>query len=443
MFKGFANIFKVPDLRNKILFTFLILFVYRLGAHIPTPGINADVLLSFMERQASQGTLLAFYDLFAGGAFSKATVFALGIMPYISASIIIQLLTVVVPQFEKLQKEGESGRKKLTQYTRFGTVLIAIVQSAGMSIWLKSGALASGMNMVILPSPLFQILTVITFTTGTMFIMWLGEQISEYGIGNGISIIIFVGIVARVVPSMIELLTLVTKGQIPIVRVIIMFAIAIGVTALVVVLTLAARKIPIQYPKQIRGRRMTQATKSYLPLRVNTAGVIPIIFGQAVIMLPATLTMAIRNEAFSNAITKYFSSGSPLYILAYAALIIFFTYFYTAIQFNPVDIAENMKKYGGFIPGKRPGKKTADYIDSILSKLTLIGAVYLAAIAVLPMILIRALQIPPGIGYMMGGTSIMILVGVALDTLQQVESQLVMRHYEGFMKRGKIKSRYV
>jgi preprotein translocase subunit SecY len=436
MLESFQSVFRIPELKKRILFTAGLLCVFRLGSHVPTPGINGTALQSFFEAQA--GTIFGLYDLFAGGALSKATIFALGIMPYINASIILQLLGSVIPYLEKLRKEGEEGRKKITQITRYATVGFAIVQSFGFCLFLESLKAADGVTPVV-PNPglAFRLLTILTQTAGTIFVMWLGEQITERGIGNGISLLIFINIVARFPNDIINTGRQVMSGQMSIFTALILTVAMLLVIAAVVAMTQGQRKIPVQYAKRIVGRRMVGSSTMHIPLRVNAAGVIPIIFAQSIIALPSTIANFFRDNELMAAIANIFAPHQVVYGLLYAIIIIFFTYFYTAIVLDPGELADNMKKHGGFIPGIRPGKKTAEYIDRVLTRITLPGAIFLAAIAVLPDILFYRFNVP----FYFGGTSLLIVVGVALDTLQQLESHLLVRHYDGFMKRGRIKAR--
>jgi preprotein translocase subunit SecY len=434
MLRNLRDIFKIPELRRRILFTIALLVVYRIGGHVPTPGINGEALATFFATK--DNTLFGLYDMFVGGAFKKVTVFALGIMPYISASIILQLLTAVFPYFEKLKKEGEEGQKKITQYTRYGTVFLALIQAYGISVFIESITLESGASVVHHPGIGFRLLTMLTLAAGTVFIMWLGEQISEHGIGNGISLIIFVGIVARLPGAILKSLQMLRYGQLNIFHLLFIGAIIVGVTAMAVLITQGQRKIPVQYAKQIRGRKVYGGQTTHIPLRINTAGVIPIIFAQSIIMFPATIASFIRTD-FMQDVAAVMQPGEPLYMIIFALMIVFFAYFYTAIVFNPVDLAENMKKHGGFIPGVRPGKRTSDYIDRVLTRITLPGSIFLALIAILPFFLISSINVP----FYFGGTGLLIVVGVALDTLRQVETHLLMRHYDGFMKKGKIRGR--
>ncbi len=441
MISSFQSVFKIPDLKRRIIYTLLILVVYRIGGHIPIPGVNADALLSFFER-AGGGGLFGLYDLFVGGAFSRATVFALGIMPYISASIIIQLLGAVSPFIQRLQKEGEEGRKKITQYTRYGTVLISALQAYGVAVFLENiPPTAEGMSVVMNPGWGFRLMTMAVLASGTVLIMWLGEQITERGIGNGISLIIFIGIIARFPNAVFDEIQQIMGGN----RAILVEAILLGVMIVtvgaVVAITQATRKIPVNYAKRVVGRKVYGGQRQYIPLRVNTAGVMPIIFAQSIMFIPQTITTFFPNSEFMNTVQLYFGLDSLLYQIVYGLMIVFFTYFYTAIAFNPVDVADNMKKYGGFIPGVRPGKRTAEYIDNILTKVTLPGSIFLAFIAVFPYLIVKVTNVSYNFASFFGGTSLLIIVGVALDTLQQLESHLLMRHYDGFMKTGRIKGR--
>ncbi|MBM3317625.1 MAG: preprotein translocase subunit SecY [Candidatus Eisenbacteria bacterium] len=433
MFNKIESMFRIPELKRRILYTIGMLLVYRLGGHITTPGIDGGALSDwFAQNQA--GGLFGLFDLFAGGNFSRATIFALGIMPYISASIILQLFGAVIPYFERLRKEGEAGRKKITQFTRYGTVLLALIQSYGISIYMLN--MAGQIPGLISMNPFaFQMLTMLSLTAGTVFVMWLGEQITERGIGNGISLVIFIGIVAQFPLELLQTWRLVRAGDINLLFLIILILGMVAVTAVVVMFTQAQRKIPVQYPKRVIGRKMVGGTSTHIPLRPNTAGVIPIIFAQSIIVFPSTLGSFFSDSAIVMKLNEIFNPGQPLYMIIYALMIIFFAYFYTAIVLNPVDLAENMKKYGGFVPGIRQGKPTANYIDRILTRITFPGAIYLAAIAVLPDILIYRANMP----FYFGGTSLLIVVGVALDTLQQIEGHLLVRHYDGFLKRTRLR----
>ena len=434
MLGSLLNIFKIPELKRRIFFTFGLLAIYRVGAHIPTPGIDGIALAEFFKQ--AQGTLLGFFDMFAGGALLKMTVFALGIMPYISASIIIQLLTVVIPHLERLSKEGEAGRRKIIRYTRYGTVGLAAFQSFGISVGLEQMTSPGGAAIVIAPGWGFRAMTVITLTAGTAFIMWLGEQITERGIGNGISLIIFAGIVARMPIAIFQTATLLRTGELSAFLMLFVVVLMIAVVAFIIFMERGQRRVPVQYAKRVVGRKMYGGQSTHLPLKVNTSGVIPPIFASSILMFPATIAGFIKHPVME-AVANTVAPGRALYTVLYVALIIFFCYFYTAIQFNPVDVADNLKKYGGYIPGIRPGRKTADYLDRVLSRITFGGAIYLSLVCVLPEILYRIFNVP----FYFGGTGLLIVVGVALDTVTQVETHLVTRHYEGFLKKGKIRGR--
>ena len=437
----FTNIFKIQELRERLLFTTLLLIIVRIGSHITVPGVDA-VLLADTIRKSSENTLFGLYDLFVGGAFSNAAIFALGIMPYISASIVIQLLGAVVPYFAKLQKEGEEGRKKITQYTRYGTVAISLMQATGVVAKLMS--VAPGGNPIVpmgVRGAGFYTSTIIILTTGTMFMMWLGEQITERGIGNGISLIIFIGIVARFPHAILNEFQLVAGGTRNLIVELVIFVLMGFIVAGVVLITQGTRRIPVQYAKRVVGRKVYGGVTQYIPLRVNTAGVMPIIFAQAIMFVPQIVFSFFPESEFMNELSNnWFGYTSWTYSIVYALMIIFFTYFYTAIAFNPKDVADNMKKQGGFIPGIRPGTHTAEFVDNILTKITLPGSIGLAIIAILPTLMIK-LGVTPNFASFFGGTSFLIMVGVALDTLQQVESHLLMRHYDGFMKSGKLRGR--
>jgi preprotein translocase subunit SecY len=436
MLEKLRNIFQVPELKRRIIFTLALFVVYRLGEHVPTPGVNAAALRSAFDTQ--RGGLFGMYDMFVGGAFSRATIFALGIMPYISSSIILQVLGAVVPYFEKLRKEGEEGQKKLTQITRVGTVFISIIQSFGYAVFLVNMGASQGLSVVPDPGPLFFFSTVLTQTTGTIFVMWLGEKITEHGIGNGISLIIFINILGGVPNQIFQAWESLRAGSISLLSVLFVIVVLVAVIAAVVLMTQAVRKIPVQYAKRVVGRKMYGGASTHIPLRVNTAGVIPIIFASSFMILPATVAGFVPPDHPLQAVVRLFDPTSWFYTIVYAIIIVFFTYFYTAVVLNPNDLAENMRKHGGFVPGIRPGRKTAEYIDRVLSRITLPGAVFLALIAVLPTIMFRYTSVHfTGVG----GTSVLIVVGVALDTLQQIESHLIMRHYEGFVKRGRIRGR--
>jgi len=425
------NIFKIPELKNRVLFTLGLLAVYRIGAHIPTPGINGEALSKFLTERG--GAMMGFMDMFSGGALSRLTIFALGIMPYISASIIFQLLTVVIPALGKLAKEGETGRKKIVRYTRYATVVIAGIQSFGIAMGLEG---MSGGQFIQNPGWSFRILTMITLTSGTAFLMWLGEQITERGIGNGISLIIFAGIVARFPNAIVSTVNLVRAGELSIFFVAFLIAMMIGVVAGIIFMERGQRKIPVQYAKRVIGKKIFGGQSTHLPLKINTSGVIPPIFASSIIMFPATIAGFIAIP-WVQGIAKQLSPGTATHAILYVGLIFFFCYFYTAVIFNPVDIAENLQKHGGFIPGIRPGQKTSDYIYKVLTRLTFIGAVYLAVVCVLPEILITRFNVP----FYFGGTSLLIAVGVALDTVSQIESHLITRSYEGFLKKGRLKGR--
>jgi preprotein translocase subunit SecY len=424
---GIANIAKIPELKRRIIFTLLMLAVYRVGCFIPTPGVDAEALMAFFARQ--QRTIFGLFDMFSGGALERLSVFALGIMPYISASIIMELLKVVLPSIDRLYKEGESGIKKVKQYTRYGTLVIAAIQGLGISFALEGMGGAEG-AVVLNPGWGFRIITILTLTSGTAFIMWLGEQITERGIGNGISLIIFAGIVARLPSAIISTGQLVKTGELPFILVLLLLLVMIAVVGVIVFVERAQRRIPVQYARRVVGRKMFGGQSTHLPLKVNVSGVIPPIFASSLLMFPATLGSFIENEKI-----KYFfdlvSPGFWLHEVFYVILIIFFCYFYTAVTFNPVDVADNLKKWGGYIPGLRPGKPTADYIDRILTRITLGGALYVSAVCVLPTILVSRFNVP----FYFGGTALLIVVGVAMDTMGQIESHMLTRHYEGFMKK--------
>ncbi len=434
MFQGFQNIPKIPELKRRIFITLLLLAVYRLGVHVPTPGIDAAALTAFFAQ--AKGTLFSFIDMFSGGAFERLSVFALGIMPYISSSIILQLLTVVVPHLERLSKEGEAGRKKITQYTRYGTVLLSLIQGFGISVGLERMTGPGGELVAMDPGWSFRLMTMITLTAGTAFIMWLGEQITERGIGNGISLIIFAGIVARLPTAISNSVRLMRTGEMGILVILFLIILMVAVVGAIIYVERGQRRIPVQYAKRIVGRRMYGGQSTHLPLKVNTAGVIPPIFASSIIMFPATITNFLEHP-WMKAIAAHLAPGSLIYELIYVGCIFFFCYFYTAVTFNPTDVADNMRKYGGYIPGIRPGKKTAEFVDRVLTRITFSGAIYVSAICVLPSILITRFNVP----FYFGGTALLIVVGVALDTVGQIESHMLMRHYEGFMKHGRIKGR--
>jgi preprotein translocase subunit SecY len=458
MLQSLKNIWDVVDLRKRVLFTLGLLAVYRLGNHIPTPGINAQALIDFFEQ--NRANWFGLVDMFSGGNLSRVTVFALGIMPYISASIILQLLTVVWPYLEKLSKEGELGRRKITQYTRYGTVLLSIVQSLGIAFYLERMTLTNKFSIVEHPGLGFKVMCVLTLTTGTAFIMWLGEQITERGVGNGMSLLIFAGIVVGFPRGALDTFTKIRSGQIGIITALVLVALMVLVVAAIVFVERGQRRITVQYAKRVVGRRMYGGQSTHLPLRVNTSGVIPVIFASSIIAFPQQIA-SWAPMSWMQAVSEQLKWGMPLYNLLYVAFIIFFCYFYTAIVFNPDDVAENMRKYGGFIPGIRPGKRTAEYLDHILGRITFGGALYLAVVALLPEFLITGFKVAPipvvgpgldafltnnnlawvteglGLNFYFGGTSLLIIVGVAMDTVAQVEAQLIMRHYDGFGGPGK------
>jgi preprotein translocase subunit SecY len=458
--ESLKNVFSVPDLRKRVLFTLALLAVYRVGSHIPTPGINPQALAELANQ--ARNTMFGLYDMFSGQNLSQMTIFALGIMPYISASIILQLLTVVWPYLEKLSKEGELGRRKITQYTRYGTILLSVVQSLGIAFFLeRSTEIAGGLLLVYNPGWSFRLMTVLTLTTGSAFVMWLGEQITERGIGNGMSLIIFAGIVVGFIPAILLTIEQMSTGQINLFQIILLLVVMVLVIGAVVFVERGHRRVTVQYAKRMVGRRMYGGSSTHIPLKVNTGGVIPVIFASSILAFPATMAAMFPEGSWMRSVSDQLAWGMPLYNLLYVSGIIFFCYFYTAIIFNPDDVAENMRKYGGFIPGIRPGKRTAEYIDTILTRITLVGAVYLAIVAILPEFLINGFKVAPipfigpqldqymprwftdglGVQFFFGGTSLLIIVGVSMDTVQQVESQLIMRHYDGFMKKTRIRGR--
>lgn len=431
---GMRSAANIPELRRRILFTLIMLAVYRIGVQIPTPGINGEALAAFFTEKA--GTLFGMFNLFSGGALENFSIFALGIMPYISASIIIQLLTVVVPQLEALKKEGQSGQRKITQYTRYGTVLLSIIQGTFIAAGLEGMTGPGGQAIVLDPGLQFKLLTMLTLTSGTAFIMWLGEQITERGIGNGISLVIFAGIVAAIPSAIVNSIQLIKAGQITLFFVPFLVAFMFLVVAIIVFCETSQRRIPIQYAKRVVGRRVYGGQSSHLPLKINVSGVIPPIFASSIMMFPATIGSFIQIDWVQKA-SAAMSPGTVYYYICYVAMIVFFCFFYTAVTFKPDDVAENLKKHGGFIPGIRPGKRTAEFIDKVLTRLTVVGAIYLSAVCVLPTILISQFNIP----FYFGGTALLIVIGVGIDTIAQVESHLHMRNYEGFMKQGKIQGR--
>jgi len=452
------NLFAIPDLRRRVLFTLGVLAVYRVGGHITTPGVNVDALAE-LTAQAASNQLFGLYDMFSGNNLSQMTVFALGIMPYISASIILQLLTVVWPYLERLSKEGELGRRKITQYTRYGTIFISVVQSLGIAFFLENQG--AGLTIVDSPGWGFRMLTVLTLTTGSVLVMWLGEQITERGIGNGMSLLIYAGIVVNLPRAVFATLNQLNTGEMGPLRLVLLLLLMAAVVGAVVFVERGHRRVPVQYARRMVGRKMYGGSSTHIPLKVNTGGVMPVIFASSILALPQSIQPMLPPESLASGVITQLGFGYPLYNLLFVTLIIFFAYFYTAIIFNPDDVAENMRKYGGFVPGIRPGKRTAEHIDSILSRVTLAGAVYLALIALLPEILLYGFRVEPipfvgdqldailpqfitqgmNVQFYFGGTSLLIIVGVAMDTVQQVESQLIMRHYDGFMKKSRVRGR--
>jgi preprotein translocase subunit SecY len=460
MLESFRNIFQITELRNRVLFTLALLAVYRVGNHVPTPGVNTEAL-SLLAEQA-RNTMFGLYDLFSGGNLSQVTIFALGIMPYISASIILQLLTVVWPYLERLSKEGELGRRKITQYTRYGTIFLAVVQALSIAIFLERQTnIAGGLPLVYNGGWGFRLMTVLTLTTGTAFVMWLGEQITERGIGNGMSLIIFAGIISGLPRAVITTIDQLRTGQMGLIRLLLLLVMMVLVVGAIIFMERGQRRVTVQYAKRLVGRRMYGGSSTHIPLKVNTGGVIPVIFASSILAFPATFAGMFPTGSWGRGVIDQLGWGMPLYNLLFIAGILFFAYFYTAIIFNPDDVAENMRKYGGFIPGIRPGKRTAEYIDTILTRITLAGALYLAAVSILPEFLITGFKVAPipfigewldaalpqfitqgmNVTFYFGGTSLLIIVGVAMDTVQQVESQLIMRHYDGFMKKTRIRGR--
>ncbi len=460
MIETLKNLFAVADLRNRVLFTLGMLAVYRTGNHIPTPGVNSEALRIMAEQ--AQNTMFGLYDMFTGGSMSRITIFALGVMPYISSSIILQLLTVVWPYLERLSKEGELGRRKITQYTRYLTLLLAAVQSLGIAIYLeRQTQIAGGLPLVYEPGWGFRLGAMLTLTTGTMFIMWLGEQITERGIGNGMSLIIFAGIVVNFPRAVIATFDQLRTGQIGLLTMAILVVVMVFVVAAIIYVERGNRRITVQYAKRVVGRRQYGGSSTHIPLKVNTGGVIPVIFASSILTFPQTFAGLAAPGGWLDASIRQIAYGMPLYNLLYVVGIVFFAYFYTAIIFNPDDVSENMRKYGGFIPGIRPGKRTAEYIDTILARITLVGAIYLAIVAILPQFLLTGFKVAPipfigpaldaalprfvtqglNVQFFFGGTSLLIVVGVAMDTVNQVESQLIMRHYDGFMKKTRIRGR--
>ena len=432
MIGGFQNITKIPELKKRIIFTLLMLVVYRMGSYIPTPGIDSAALADFFSAQ--QDTLFGLFDMFSGGALSRLSVMALGIMPYISASIILDLLTVVVPHLEKLKKEGEAGRKKITRYTRYGTVILSLIQGLGISVGLESMTSPSGALIVPVGGWGFRLMSMITLAAGTTFLMWLGEQITDRGIGNGISLIIFSGIVVRLPSAAGNTFRLMGTGEMSPFFGLLLVVFMIAIIGAIVFVERGQRRIPVQYAKRVIGRRMYGGQSTHLPLKVNTAGVIPPIFASSIIMFPATIAgfLNVKQIGWLEFIVGSLAPGRLIYTLLYVGFIIFFCYFYTAIHFNPAEVADNMKKYGGFIPGIRPGKSTAEYIDRVLTRITFSGAIYVSIVCIIPQILIYRLNVP----FYFGGTALLIVVGVGMDTMTQIESHLLTRNYEGFLKKG-------
>ncbi len=460
MIDSVRNIFQVGELRNRVLFTLGMLAVYRIGNHVVVPGVNTEALALLAEQ--ARNTMFGLYDMFSGQNLSKMTIFALGIMPYISASIILQLLTVVWPYLERLSHEGELGRRKITQYTRYGTIVLSIVQASAIAIFLERQTnIAGGLPLVYYGGWGFRLMTILTLTTGSALVMWIGEQITERGIGNGMSLIIFAGIVVGLPRAVLTTVDQLRTGQMSLIRLVLLLVMMVVVIAAIIFMERGQRRVTVQYAKRLVGRRMYGGTSTHIPLKVNTGGVIPVIFASSLLALPATVSGAFASGGWVQAAVTQLAYGMPLYNLLYVTGIIFFAYFYTAIIFNPDDVAENMRKYGGFVPGIRPGKRTAEYIDTILTRITLVGAIYLALVAILPEFLITGFKVAPipfigeqldallpewitqglNVTFYFGGTSLLIIVGVAMDTVQQVESQLIMRHYDGFMKKTRIRGR--
>ncbi len=460
MLDTLKNLFAVADLRNRVLFTLGMLAVYRVGNWIPTPGVNTEALRILTEQV--QGSMFGLYNMFTGGSLSRATIFALGVMPYISSSIILQLMTVVWPYLERLSKEGELGRRKITQYTRYLTLVLATVQSLGYAIFLeRQTEVAGGLPLVYEPGWWFRLGVILTLTTGTMFIMWLGEQITERGIGNGMSLIIFAGIVVNFPSAVAATVEQMQTGQIGLLTMALLTVLMVGVIAAIIYVERGHRRITVQYAKRVVGRRQYGGSSTHIPLKVNTGGVIPVIFASSILSFPTMLSGLVTPGSWGDAVMRQITYGMPLYNLFYVVGIVFFAYFYTAIIFNPDDVSENMRKYGGFIPGIRPGKRTAEYIDTILARITLVGAIYLAIVAILPEFIMVGFKVAPipfigetldanlprfitqglNVQFFFGGTSLLIVVGVAMDTVNQVESQLIMRHYDGFMKKTRIRGR--
>jgi preprotein translocase subunit SecY len=434
MLAGFQNAAKIAELRKRVVFTLVMLAVYRVGVAVPTPGIDGQALAAFFEQ--AKNTVFGLVNLFSGGALERFSIFALGIMPYISSSIILQLLTVVVPALERLSKEGEAGRRKITEYTRYGTVGLALLQGFFISVGLEQIRTPSGGSVIFDPGWGFRIMTMITLSSGTAFIMWLGEQITERGVGNGISLIIFAGIIANIPNALSSTIEFIREGELSVLIFALILILMVVVVAAVIIMERGHRRIPVQYAKRVVGRRMYGGQSSHLPLKLNTAGVIPPIFASSILVFPTTIA-GFSDSSWAKPIAALLAPGTWLYNLSYVTLIIFFCYFYTAVVFNPTDVADNMKKNGGFIPGIRPGQRTAEYLDRILSRVTLSGALYISIVCILPTLLIGFFNVP----FFFGGTALLIVVGVALDTAAQIETQVLMRNYEGFMKRGRIRGR--
>jgi preprotein translocase subunit SecY len=432
--EGFQNAGRIPELRRRLLFTFGMLAVYRVVVAIPTPGIDGKALAEFFD--SVQGSVLGLVNLFSGGALEQFSIAALGVMPYISASIILQLMTVVIPHLERLSKEGEAGRRKITQYTRYGTVVLAIIQGFFISMGLESLQSPGGAPVVFEPGWGFRVMTIITLASGTAFLMWVGEQISERGIGNGISMLIFSGIVASLPSAVLTTIQFVREGELSIFLLIALAAFMVGIVAVIIFVERGQRRIPVQYAKRVVGRRMYGGQSSHLPLKLNTAGVIPPIFASSLLVFPATIAQFV-DHPWAKAANDMLTTGGLLYDVLFVGLVVFFCYFYTAVTFNTSDVAENMKKFGGFIPGIRPGQRTAEYVDRVLSRITLVGAIYIAAVCILPTILIAQLNVP----FYFGGTALLIVVGVALDTVAQIETHMLTRSYQGFMRRGRLRGR--
>lgn len=434
MFQGLQNVTRIPELRRRIGFTLLMLAVYRLGVAVPTPGVDGRALADFFA--AVGNSMLGMVNMLSGGALERFSIFALGVMPYISASIILQLLTVVVPHLERLSKEGELGRRKISQYTRYGTVVLALIQGTFISVGLEQLTSPGGSPVVYNPGWAFRGLTILTLTTGTVFLMWVGEQITERGIGNGISLIIFTGIVAGLPSAVVTVLEFVREGELGVLVLAFLVVFMVLVVGFIIFMERGQRRIPVHYARRVVGKRMYGGQTSHLPLKLNTAGVIPPIFASSLLGFPATIA-AFVEQPWAKSVESLLMPGTLVYDLLYVGLIIFFCYFYTAVTFNTYDVADNMKKFGGYIPGIRPGQRTAEYIDRVLTRITLIGALYVSAVCVLPTILIQQFNVP----FYFGGTALLIVIGVALDSVAQIETQMLSRNYQGFMRRGRIRGR--